>query len=74
VSSWRKLLNRELVLRIDPPETDQNPLLQCWLKSLNTYKLLLGNSCSKGSSLLVHITQAVMVMICYLYQNWEESD
>jgi len=27
VSSWRKLLNRKLVLRIDPPETDQNPPL-----------------------------------------------
>jgi len=26
-SSWRKLLNLELVLRIDPTETDPNPHL-----------------------------------------------
>ena len=43
-------------------------------KGLDTYKLLLGNSCSKELSLLGHITQSVMGMICYLFQNWEESE
>ena len=52
----------------------KKPALSCWLNGLDTYKLLLGNSCSKELSLLGHITQAVMVMIRYLFQNWEDSD
>ena len=47
---------------------------KCWLKGQDNYKLLLGNLCSKELSLIGHITQAVMGMICYLYQNWEEQD
>lgn len=43
-------------------------------KGQDNYKLLLGNLCSKELSLIGHITQAVMVMTCYLYQNWEEPE